>query len=73
MTHLGFITRESLMGESKPFQPDRELDITTPDDVLNLELLEPRVEPELLDDPRILARGETRVIFGFGSGDDHLA
>jgi len=36
-TYLGFIRTESSMTECQPLQPDRELDITAPHDILNLE------------------------------------
>lgn len=61
------------MGESEPLQPDRKPDITTPYDILDLEFLEPRVETQLLDDACVFPRGETRVVFRFGTRDDHLA
>ena len=61
------------MTKSQPLQPNRKLDITAPHDILNLELGKFSVKPELLDNTRILARGETRVVFGFGASDDHFA
>jgi hypothetical protein len=60
------------MGIREPFQPDREPDITTSDDILNLELLKLGVKPEFLNDPRVFSGSETRVVLRLGSGHDHL-
>ena len=72
-THLRLVAAELHMAQRQTFQPDRELDITRPNNVLNLELLELGVEPEFLDDPSVLARSQSRVVFGFGAGDNHLS
>lgn len=72
-THLRFVARELMMLPRKPLQPDRKLDITTPHDILDLELLERRAEPELLHNPGVLPGSQARVVFGFGAGHDHLA
>ena len=45
------------MLDSQAFEPDRELDIAGPNDVLNLEFQETCIEPKLLDDPRIFPTG----------------
>lgn len=43
-TNLGLVRAESTVTERQPLQPNRELDVTTPNDVLDLELGELRVE-----------------------------
>ena len=61
------------MGERETLQPNRKPHITTADDVLDLELLELGVEPQLLDDPRVFTRSETRIVLGLGSSDNHFS
>ena len=31
------------------------------------------VEPQLLDDPRVFTRSETRIVLGLGSSDNHFS
>jgi hypothetical protein len=57
----------------KTLQTDGELDVTGPDDILDLEVRELGVETELLDNTGVLARGELRVVLRLGTSDDHLA
>ncbi len=61
------------MAVRKTLETDGEVDVTRADDVLDLELGELRVEAELLDDARVLARCQARIILGLGPGHDHLA
>jgi hypothetical protein len=61
------------MTKRQPLKPNRELDITAPNDILNLEFRKFRVKPEFLDDARVLSRREPRIVLGFGAGHDHFA
>jgi hypothetical protein len=61
-THLWLITAESTMTKCQTLESNRELYITTAHDILNLELCKLRVEPELLDNARVFARGEAGVV-----------
>eukprot|EP00918_Siedleckia_nematoides_P097420 GHVU01213560.1.p1 GENE.GHVU01213560.1~~GHVU01213560.1.p1 ORF type:complete len:198 (-),score=25.86 GHVU01213560.1:233-826(-) len=70
---FGLVGAEHVVTASKAFKTDRELDVARSDDVLDLEVGELCVEAELLDDTGVLARGKLAVVFGFGTGDDHLA
>lgn len=72
-THLWLVGAESTVAERQTLKTDGELDIARSDNVLNLELGKLGVKAQLLDDTRILARGETRVILTLGTGDDHFA
>ena len=54
---LWFVRGEVVMLDSQPFEPNRELDIAGPNDVLSLEIQETCIEPKLLDDPRIFPTG----------------
>lgn len=69
---LRLVRAEHVMATGKTFETDGELDVARADNVLNLEVGELGVEAELLDDARILARGELGVILGLGTGDNHL-
>ena len=71
--HLWLVTAELTVRVRQTLETDGELDVTRADDVLDLELGELGVEAKLLDNTRILARRQTRVIFGLGTRDDHLA
>ena len=70
---LGLVRAEVVMLGSKTLETDGELDVARTDDVLDLEVRELGVEAELLDDTSVLARRKLRVIFGLGTGDNHLA
>lgn len=61
------------MAVGQTLKTNRELDVARTDDVLDLELGELGVEPELLHDPRVLAGSETRVVLRLRARDDHLA
>lgn len=70
---LGLIARELSVPIVKSLQTNGELDIARTDNVLNLELGKLCVKPELLDDACVFARSETRVVFRFGTRDDHFS
>ena len=70
---LGLVGAEHVVTAGKTFKADRELDVARSDNVLDLEVGELCVEAELLDDTGVLARGKLAVVFGFGTGYDHLA
>ena len=54
MTHLRLVTTELPVAVCKPLQANGELDITTTHNVLDLELGELCIKPELLHDPGVL-------------------
>ena len=56
-----------MMVAGKTFQTDWELDIARTNDILDLELLEFGIEPELLNDTSIFAGGEFAIVLGFGA------
>jgi len=61
------------MRESQPLQPDGKFDITTSNDILDLELLELGIESQFLDDPGVFSRSKTRIVLRFSSSNDHLS
>ena len=69
---FGLVTAEVMMLGRKTFETNRELDIARPNDVLDLEIRELGIKPQLLDDAGVLAAGKFAVILGFGTGDDHF-
>ena len=73
MTYLRFVTAELSVAVRKTLQTNGKLDVTRAHDVLNLELGELGVETKLLDDTRVLARSQSRVVLALRTGDDHLA
>lgn len=56
------IGRESMMTGGKTFETDGKLDVARSDNVLNLEVRELGVEAKLLNDTRVLARGESAIV-----------
>lgn len=54
-------------------QIDREVNLTGADDVLDLEIRELHLKPQLLNNARVLARCDLRRIFVLGACADHLA
>lgn len=70
---LRLVRAEIVMARCETFQTDGELDIARTDNVLDLEVRELRVEAELLNDTSVLSRSEFGIVFGFGTGDDHLS
>lgn len=73
VSHLRLVAAELSVAVCKTLESDRELDITTAHDILNLELRKLGIEAQLLDNPRVLARRQTRVVFRLGASNDHLA
>lgn len=67
------IGAEVVMATRQTLQTDGELDVARADDVLDLEIRELGIEAKFLDDTRVLAGRQLRVIFRLGTGDDHLA
>ena len=61
------------MAVRKSLKTNGELDVARANNVLDLEFRELGVEAKLLDDTRVLARRQPRVIFGLRTSDDHLA
>ena len=70
---LRLIRAKVVMARSKTLETNRKLDVARPDNVLNLEVRELSVEPELLDDARVLARGKLAVVLALCAGHHHLA
>lgn len=62
-----------MVTRGQTLQSDGELNVARADDVLNLEVRELGIEAKFLDDARVLAGRQLRVIFRLGTGDDHLA
>jgi len=56
----------------KTLKTNRELDVATADDILNLEFRKLGVKAKLLDNARVLARRKARIVFTLGTGHDHL-
>lgn len=73
VSHLWLVTAELSVAVGQSLQPNGELDVAAADDVLNLELGELGVEPKLLDDARVLARRQPRVVLRLCSRHNHLA
>ncbi len=71
-TYLRLVAAELPVAVRKSLQANGELYVTTTHDVLNFELGELRVEAKLLNDTRVLARREPRVVFRLGTRDNHL-
>ena len=59
---LRFVRAEMMMARRKAFETDRELDIARADNVLDLEVRELGVKPELLDDSCVFTRRQARVL-----------
>ena len=59
---LRLVRAKMMMARSKAFKSDRELDIARADNVLDLEVRELGVEPELLDDSCVFTRRQARVL-----------
>lgn len=70
---LRFVGAEVVVTAGQTLQANRELDVAGANDVLDLEVRELGIEAKLLDDARVLARRQLRVILRLGTGDDHLA
>lgn len=70
---LWLIRAEVVMLRRKTLQTDWELDVARADNVLDFEVGELGIEPELLDDTSVLARGKLAVVLRLGAGNNHLA
>ena len=62
-----------MMSAGQPLKTDGELDVARSDNVLDFEIRELGIEPQLLDDPRVFAGRQLGIILGLGTGYDHLA
>jgi len=62
-----------VMTAGKAFKADGKFDVARANDVLDFEVRELGVEPELLDDPSIFAGRKLGVVFGLCTSDNHLA
>lgn len=70
---FGLVRAKHVMAAGKTFKTNGKLDVTGPDNVLNLEVGELGVEAELLNDASIFARGKFGIVLGFRTRDDHLS
>ena len=70
---LGLVGAEVVMAARQTLQTDGELDVARADNVLDLKVRKLCVEPQLLDDSRVFARRQFRVVFRLGTRHDHLA
>lgn len=70
---LRLVGAEVVVTRGQSLQTDGELDVAGADDILDLEIGKLGVETKLLDNTRILARGQLGIILGLGTSDDHLA
>ena len=61
------------MARCQTLETNRKLDVARADNVLDLEIRKLGVEPELLDDARILARGKFAVVFALCARHHHFA
>jgi len=72
-TNLWFITAELTVAVCKPLQTNRELDVTTANDILDFELRKLGVESKLLNNASVLARRQPRVVLRLRARNDHLS
>jgi len=70
---LRLVRAEVVMTGCKTLQPDRELDVTGANNILDLKVRELRIETQLLNDARILSRGQLGIVFRLCASHDHLA
>lgn len=70
---LGLVGTEIVVTRGQPLQTDGELDVARADNILDLEIGKLGVETKLLDNSRILARSQLRIILGLGTSNNHLA
>ncbi len=61
------------MRQHEPFESNGELDITTADHVLYLEVEKLGLEAKLLNDSRVLSRRQPRIFLALRAGANHLA
>jgi len=70
---LGLVAAELRVAGVEALEAQAEADVDAAHDVLDLEVHELGAEAELLDDARVLAGGEARVVLGLGARAHHLA
>ena len=71
-TNLWLITTKLSVAVCKTLKTNRKLDVGATNDVLNLEFKKFGVEAKFLDNARVLARRQARVVFTLGTSHDHL-
>jgi hypothetical protein len=71
-TYLWLITTKLSVAVCKTLKTNRKLDVAAADDVLNLEFRELGIKAKLLDNARVLARRQARVVFTLRTSHDHL-
>src|SRR6267154_892493 len=71
--YLWFIATELSVTVCKALEANWELDVATAHNILNLEFGKLGVKTKLLDNARVLARRQARIIFALCTSDDHLA
>src|SRR5712671_4090713 len=71
--YLRLITTELSVAVCETLKTDRKLDVTAAHDVLDFELRKLGIKPKLLDDARILARRQARIVFTLCTSHDHLS
>jgi hypothetical protein len=71
-TYLWLITAKLSVAVRKTLQANRKFDVAAADDILNLEFRKLGVKAKLLDDARVLARRQARVVFTLSTSHDHL-
>lgn len=67
------VRTEIVVTRGQPLQTDGELDVARADDILDFEIGKLGVETKLLDNTRVFARSQLRIILGLGTSNDHLA
>lgn len=70
---LRLVGAKVVMTAGQTLQTDGKLDVARAHNVLDLEIRKLCVEPQLLDDSRIFARRQFRVVFRLGARHHHLA
>lgn len=70
---LRLIGAKVMMSACKTLETNGELDVARANNVLNFEVGELGIEPELLNDSSIFAGSKLGIIFRFGTSDYHLA
>ena len=71
-TYLWLITTKLSVAISKTFKTNRKLDVAAADNILNLEFRKLGVKAKLLDNARVFARRQARVVFTLSTSNDHL-
>src|SRR6266852_9325350 len=71
--YLWLITTKLSVAVCKTLETNWKLDVAAAHDILNLEFRKLGVKAKLLDNARVLARRQARIIFALCTSDDHLA